>query len=272
MTPALNGATRIIAIVGDPIAQVKSPAGVTQALIGRGCNAVVVPMHVAPKSFDAFMQGLAVAQNVDGIIATIPHKFSAYTHCASASERARLLGAANILRRNPDGTWHGDMLDGAGFVAAIQRAGCIAQGRRALLAGAGGAGSAIAAALLEAGVSELAVHDPDAQRRGDLLRRLARVSGANLSVGFADPSGFDIVVNASPVGMGASDAVPVDAHRLAPHMFVGDVITEPEVTPLLAAARRLGCGTSTGVDMFRQVQELMVEFLRASGPLAPPVT
>ena len=263
MTLALSGATRVIAIVGDPIAQVKSPAGVTQALIERGRNAVVVPMHVAANAFDAFMHGLGVAQNVDGIIATIPHKFAAYRHCTTASEQARILGAANILRRNADGTWHGDMLDGSGFVAALHNAGCVTQGRRALLAGAGGAGSAIGLALIQAGVSELAIHDPDTQRQSDLLQRLARVPGAQVRSGSGDPAGFDIIVNASPMGMRSSEPYPIDVTRLKSTMFVGDVITVPEVTPLLEAARQAGCLTTTGVDMFRQVQELMVSFLLA---------
>ncbi len=268
MTLLLSGATRVIAIVGDPIAQVKSPAGVTQALVERGCNAVVVPMHVDAAAFDAFMRGLGMAHNVDGIIATIPHKFAAYRHCCTASERARVLGAANVLRRNADGTWHGDMLDGSGFVAALHRAGCATQGRRALLAGAGGAGSAIGLALIQAGVAELAIHDPDTQRRSDLLQRLAGVPGAKVRGGSADPAGFDIIVNASPVGMRAADSYPVEPAGLVPTTFVGDVITAPEVTLLLAAARRIGCVTTTGVDMFRQVQELMVAFLLASGPIA----
>ena len=263
MTLALSGATRVIAIVGDPIAQVKSPAGVTQALIERGRNAVVVPMHVAANAFDAFMHGLGVAQNVDGIIATIPHKFAAYRHCTTASEQARILGAANILRRNADGTWHGDMLDGSGFVAALHKAGCVTQGRRALLAGAGGAGSAISLALIQAGVSELAIHDPDTQRQSSLLQRLAGVPGAQVSGGSGDPAGFDIIVNASPMGMRSSEPYPIDVMRLKSTMFVGDVITVPEVTPLLEAARQAGCLTTTGVDMFRQVQELMVSFLLA---------
>ena len=268
MTLVLSGATRVIAIAGDPIAQVKSPAGVTQALVERGRNAVVVPMHVAADAFDAFMRGLGMAHNVDGIIATIPHKFAAYRHCSTASERARILGAANVLRRNADGTWHGDMLDGSGFVAALHKAGGVTQGRRALLAGAGGAGSAIGLALIQAGVAELAIHDPDTQRQSALLQRLAGVPGAKVRGGSADPAGFDIIVNASPVGMRAADSYPVEPAGLVPTTFVGDVITAPEVTPLLAAARRIGCVTATGVDMFRQVQELMVDFLLASGPLA----
>ncbi len=263
MTLLLSGATRVMAIVGDPIAQVKSPAGVTQALIERGRDAVVVPMHVAADAFDAFMHGLSVAHNVDGIIATIPHKFAAYRHCTSASEQAHILGAANVLRRNADGTWHGDMLDGSGFVAALHKAGCVTQGRRALLAGAGGAGSAIGLALIQAGVSELAIHDPDTQRQSVLLQRLAGVPGAQVRSGSGDPAGFDIIVNASPMGMRSSDPHPIDVARLKTTMFVGDVITVPEVTPLLAAARQAGCLTTTGIDMYRQVQELMVSFLLA---------
>jgi len=260
MTPALSGATRVVAIVGDPIAQVKSPAGVTAELLAHGCNAIVVPMHVAPADFGQFMRGMQNAQNVDGIIATVPHKFAAFEHCASSSANARLLGAANVLRRNADGTWHGEMLDGLGFVAGIVKAGCLMAGRRALLAGAGGAGSAIALALLDAGVSRLAIHDADAARRDSLIARLAQRYPGTVQAGSADPRGFDVLANATPMGMREGDPLPLDVARLAPTMFVGDVITVPEHTPLLEAARSAGCGIQTGVGMFREVQALMVRF------------
>ena len=260
MTPALSGATRVIAIVGDPIAQVKSPAGVTAELLAHGCNAIVVPMHVAPRDFDQFMRGMQSAQNVDGIIATVPHKFAAFQHCATSSENARLLGAANVLRRNADGTWHGEMLDGVGFVAGIVKAGCVTTGRRALLAGAGGAGSAIALALLDAGVSSLAIHDAEAARRDSLIARLVQRFAGKVQAGSANPQGFEVLANATPMGMRAGDALPLNASQFAPTMFVGDVITVPEHTRLLDAARAAGCGTQTGVGMFREVQALMVKF------------
>lgn len=267
MTPSLNGATRIIAIVGDPIAQVKSPAGVTADLLARGCNAIVVPMHVAPPDFDQFMRGMQSAQNVDGIIATVPHKFAAFEHCATSSGNARLLGAANVLRRNADGTWHGEMLDGLGFVAGIVKAGCLTAVRRALLAGAGGAGSAIALALLDAGVSSLAIHDADAARRDSLIARLAQRFPGKVQAGSADPHGFEVIVNATPMGMRAADPLPIDAAQLAAGTFVGDVITVPEVTPLLRLAQAAGCGTQTGVGMFREVQTLMVKFFLETMPV-----
>lgn len=265
---SLNGETRVLAIIGDPIAQVKSPAGVTQSLLERGRNAVLVPIHVTPADVDGFLDGLGRARNVDGIIATVPHKFAAYRHCASATDRAHFLGAVNVMRRNADGTWHGDMCDGVGFVDGIRAAGCVPQGRRALLVGAGGAGSAIALALLEAGVTELAVHDGDAARRDALVERLRGRFGARVRVGSTDPDGFGVVVNATPAGMRPEDPYPVDVSRLAPAMFVGDVITAPAVTPLLEAARRLGCPTQVGAGMFAAVRELMLDFLLQAGPLA----
>lgn len=258
----LSGATRVIPIIGDPIAQVKSPGGVTHELNARGLNAVVVPMHVAAADVDAFIDGVSLAKNVDGIIVTIPHKFAAFAHCRTTTERASFLRSVNTLRRNPDGGWHGDAFDGEGFVAGIRGAGW-RPGGGALLVGAGGAGSAIALALLEAGVAELAVHDGDANRRDALLERLRERSGARVQPGSDDPTGFTLVVNATPSGMRASDPAPVQIDKLRPAMFVGDVITLPAVTPLVEAARRAGCRTQVGGGMFAEVMRLMVEFLLA---------
>lgn len=258
---ALSGETRVIAIVGDPIAQVKSPAGVTQALLEKGRNAVVVPIHVSPVDLEAFVRGVSLAKNFDGLIVTVPHKFAAYPLCATATARAHFLGAVNTLRRNADGSWHGDMFDGIGFVAGLRAVGCQPQGQAALLVGAGGAGSAIAQALVESGVASLAIHDGDSGRREALIDRLRSRYAVPVTTGSADPSACTLVVNATPVGMRSGDPLPVDIDKLTPRMFVGDVITAPAVTPLLEAARRIGCGTQVGAGMFLGVRELMVAFL-----------
>lgn len=119
MLEELSGATRLHLIIGDPIAQVKSPAGVTRALQAKGRNAVLVPIRIPAADLDAFMAGVSLARNVDGIIVTVPHKLAAVAHCATVSERARFLQAVNVMRRAPDGRWHGDMFDGLAFVAAL---------------------------------------------------------------------------------------------------------------------------------------------------------
>ena len=261
-----DGATRLIPIVGDPIAQVKSPAGITAALQARGANAYVMPVHVGTGDVDACLDGLSLARNVDAMLATVPHKFAAFRHAATATPRATLLRAANVLRRNPDGTWHADMLDGVAFITALRGAGCDPARQRALLVGAGGAGAAIAHALLEAGVVTLAIHDADRPRRDALLDRLARDGAGRLMAGpliaeSPDPTGFDIIVNATPAGMRADDPLPVQTAYLTPAMTVGDVITVPEVTKLLEAARAIGCPTCTGIDMFSAGRDLIVDFL-----------
>ena len=158
--PVLSGETLVVPILGDPIAQVKSPDGVTRALVARGRDAAVVPMHVLPDDLDTVVRGLGPVRSIAGLIATVPHKFGLAAHCATLTDRAAFLGSVNVARRNPDGSWHGDQVDGAAFVAACRSNGARTRAARALQVGAGGAGSAIALALLDAGVAEL-----DAVRR-----------------------------------------------------------------------------------------------------------
>jgi shikimate dehydrogenase len=261
MPNILDGATRVHFIVGDPIAQVKSPAGVTQAYQERGHNAMVMPAHVVPSALATWVAGVSLARNVDGIIVTVPHKFASFALCATTSERAAFLRTVNTMRRNANGSWHGDMFDGLGFVQAMRDQACPPEGKKALLVGAGGAGSAIAHALVMAGVSALAIHDEDTARRTSLVDRLAGLNQCPVLHGNADPSGFDIVVNATPVGMKEFDPYPLDIHKLEKTMFVGCVITAPAITPLIAAARAKGCATITGAHMFGRVRDLMVDFL-----------
>ena len=265
MTDNLNGESRVHFIVGDPIAQVKSPGSVTQSLQARGLNAWVMPAHVAPPDLADWVKAVSRMHNLDGIIVTVPHKFDCFALCASSTRRAAFLQAVNVMRRDAQGRWHGDMCDGPAYAQALQRKACTLTGRRALLVGAGGAGSAIAYALVEGGVRELAVHDADRTRRDALIVRLSALGAAHISIGSPDPTGFDIAINASPAGMQAQDASPIDTTRMTPVMVVGCVITSPAVTPLIAAARAIGCTTVTGGDMFAEVSGLIVDFLTGSG-------
>jgi shikimate dehydrogenase len=73
----LNGASRLYIIIGDPIVQVKAPAHLTPVIQAQGENAVIIPVRVSPEDFDGFMENVKKAENADGIIVTIPHKFAA---------------------------------------------------------------------------------------------------------------------------------------------------------------------------------------------------
>lgn len=261
-----SGATRVIYVVGDPIAQVKSPYGVTDLLRRRGADAIVVPAHVVPADLAAWVVATQAMRNCDGIIVTVPHKFAALALCSSATPQARSIGAVNVMRREPGGGWHADMCDGAGFVAGLRAAGCEPRGLRALLVGAGGAGSAIAHALVDAGVASLALHDADPQRREQLARKLSAYGGVAPAPGSDSAQGYDLVINATPMGMRATDPLPIRVEHLAPGTFVGDVVTMPLVPPLIEQARARGCRTMTGAAMFEAVRDRMVDFLLEPRP------
>ena len=260
MPPALNGATRIHVTIGNPIAQVKSPAGVTAGFAARGHDAIMIPLQVKPADVEAFFALAKKLPTLDGIIITVPHKPVAFHHCDTTTERARVLEVCNVMRRGADGRWSGDMTDGGGFIAALRKNGFDPKGKRALQIGAGGAGSAIALALATEGAS-VTLCDLDKPKRDALIARLGRHGRTVTATDRPDPAGFDLIVNATPAGMKAGDPLPVDASRLSAGQFVADVITMPAVTPLLAAAQAKGCGTQTGVQMFEAQVDFITEFL-----------
>lgn len=261
MPPSLNGATRIHVTIGDPIAQVKSPAGITDGFHKRGHDAIMIPLQVKPADIESFFALAKKLPTLDGIVITVPHKPFAFRHCDTTSERSRVLEVANVMRREPDGRWSGDMTDGGGFIAALRRNGFDPKGKRALQIGGGGAGSALALALSMEGASEIALVDTDTVKRDALIARLGRHGHKIISADKADPAGYDLVVNATPAGMKSSDPLPVDASKLDAGQFVADIITMPLVTPLLAAARAKGCKTQTGVQMFEAQVDFITEFL-----------
>ncbi|MFP3564564.1 shikimate dehydrogenase family protein [Paraburkholderia sp. SIMBA_030] len=168
MPEKLDGATRLFPIIGDPIKFVKSPQQLTRGFEARSYNGLCLPMQVAKGDLEPVMQALALTGNVDGLLVTTPHKFSAFAHCSTSSDTARLLGCVSVMRRNADGTWHGDMLDGLAFVKAQTDHGARVKDGRALMVGAGAAGSAIAIALLNAGVRELIISDAEESRSSHL--------------------------------------------------------------------------------------------------------
>jgi shikimate dehydrogenase len=257
MLSGLSGETRIHLIVGDPIGQTKSPGGLTRVFAERAIDAVCIPMQVPAADLDAFMTTIKRVPNIDGIVVTVPHKLAASRHCDGLSERARVLGAVNAMRREADGRWSGDMTDGVALLAALRAAGCEPKGLRALVVGAGGAGSAVALALAETG-ARVAVHDIDRARRDDLRGRLA---AWDVAAGSADPETFDLVVNATPLGMAPGDPLPVVADKLQSGAMVADLVTRPVVTPLLAAATERGARIVTGDDMFAPQAGILADFL-----------
>ncbi|MHA3093029.1 shikimate dehydrogenase family protein [Acinetobacter brisouii] len=260
----LNGSTRLYFVVGHPIKQVKSPEGVTHELINKGLNAIVSPADVHPDHFPAFVESTKNMLNTDGLIVTVPHKITALQCCDQVTDRAKFIGAVNTMRRTAAG-WEGDMLDGTGMIQAIKAKHIQLKDKRAILAGAGGAGKAIAYELLMAGVTELAIFDVDTTRQQQLVEHLNALGQGKVIAHNNDPSGFDIVVNATPMGMNGDQSAAYLLDQLTAEMSVADVVTSPEKTPFISKALELGCTVVMGTEMFIQVRDLMVNYLLENG-------
>jgi shikimate dehydrogenase len=261
-SPDITGTTRVYGIVADPIAQVRTPQGLNALMQRHGVDGIMVPFHVAPADLARFMDGMRVMRSFGGLIATVPHKVAMLSLCDIVSERARLIGAVNAVRREADGRLAADMFDGDGFVAGLREGGVEPEGKRAYMAGAGGAANAIAFALAEAGVASLTIWNRTPTKVKALRARLNTLY-PDLAVagGTANPHGYDLVVNATSLGLKPDDPLPLDPTGLEPGMVVAEVVMQPEVTALLAAALARGCRVHSGRPMLACQLTLMARFL-----------
>jgi shikimate dehydrogenase len=192
---------------------------------------------------------------------TMPHKVSTVSLVDEVSTAAKIAGACNAILRRADGTLLGDMFDGEGFVRGVKRNGRELAGKKALVVGSGGVGSAIAASLAAAGVARLGLFDVSKPAAEALAGRLrAHYPKLEIALGSKDPQGYDIVINATPIGMKRGDPLPLDVERIAPSSFVGEVVMKQEVTPFLKAARAKGCAIQVGTDMLFEQIPAYLEF------------
>jgi len=258
----INGHTRLIPHIGYPTHSFKAPLIYNPFFEGRGINALVVPMACQADNFEALLRSLFRLGNIVGALITMPHKVHAAELVDELSPAASIAGACNAVRLGPDGQLQGDMFDGEGFVRGLLRKGVVLSGKRALVVGAGGVGSAIAASLAAAGIGGLGLFDLQAKSVQSLAARLQRhYPSLRLIMGERDPAGFDVVVNATPLGMNEGDPLPIDPTRLAPSTFVGEVVMRTEMTAFLAAAQRQGCRVQIGSDMlFEQIPAYLEYF------------
>jgi shikimate dehydrogenase len=257
----ISGKTTLIAHLGYPTESFKAPMIYNPWFERHGIDAVVMPMGVKAEHYPQVLKSLAQLTNLRGALVTMPHKVTTMGLVDEVTTTARIAGACNAVLLRPDGSLLGDQFDGAGFVRGVQRKGRSLQGARVLVSGAGGVGSAIAASLAAAGVSELALFDANGAAADALAERLrSYYPQLVVGTGSKDPAGFDVVVNATPLGMKEGDPLPFDVDRIAPTTFVGEVVMKSEYTPLLRAARDKGCAVQVGTDMLFEMIPAYLEF------------
>ena len=221
----ITGHTRAFLILGDPIDQVQAPALFNALFRRHGVDAVLVPAQVAAADLSAFAAQALKARNIDGLWLTIPHKTSMMAVLDRCDRLGTVAGAVNAARRNPDGAIEGGLFDGLGFVKALDHFGVPIAGQRVLQVGVGGAGMAIAASLGQRGAGDLQLFDP---------------------------AGFDLVINATPLGLQADDPLPIDVARLDRDSVVVDILMKHHTTPLLRACQARGITAHAGHEMLVQ--------------------
>jgi len=227
----------------------------------RGIDAVVVPMGVRAEHYAAFLRPLFSLSNIRGALVTMPHKVTTSGLLDRVSAAVEIAGSCNAIRKRPDGSLYGEMFDGIGFTRAAKAPGFDFAGTDCLIVGAGGVGSAIAAAIAPERPRSIALYDVRKGVAEALANRLRRhYPGLDVRLGGNDPAGYGLVVNATPLGMTEGDPLPFDPERLSPGALVGDVVLGAGVTPLLQTAARHGCRTLVGTDMLFEQIPAYLEF------------
>jgi shikimate dehydrogenase len=258
----ITGNTQVIAHIGFPTHSFKAPMIYNPYFEHAGVDAVVVPMGCEVQNFPAFLKAVFSLTNIVGALITMPHKVSVVDLVDEVTPTVKIAGSCNAVRRARDGRLQGDMFDGEGFVRGLVRKNCVVKDAKAIVVGSGGVGSAIAASLAAAGVAKLGLFDarrPSAVALAERLKthfpKLAVTTDSN------DPAVYDIVVNATPMGMNVGDPLPMDVSRIPSSAFVGEVVMKQEMTAFLEAVKTRGCRYQVGTDMlFEQIPAYLEYF------------
>lgn len=257
----ISGKTTLVAHIGYPTFAFKAPMIYNPWFDKSGIDAVVMPMGVTPEEFPAFFPHVFKMTNIRGALVTMPHKVVTCELVDELTPTAKIAGAANAVLVREDGSTVGDQFDGAGFVRGVERKGFPLAGTRVLVVGNGGVGSPIAASLAAAGVAGMGLFDPNQSASEALAGRLSEhYPDLQIRTGSKDPEGYDLVVNATPLGMKDDDPLPMDVDRIAPTTFVGEVVMKQTITPFLAAAQAKGCRIQVGSDMLFEMIPAYLEF------------
>ena len=264
-----TGATRLAAVIGDPVRHSLSPTLMNAAFEAAGLDWTYVALEVASAGLPDAFAGVR-ALGIAGLSITMPHKESAAACADQLSPTAERLGAVNCIA-NHGGLLTGHNTDGEGFVRSVQHGFSFdPAGKRCVVLGAGGSARAIILALSDAGASEIVVVNRTLGR----AERAAALAGDRgevvaLEGAHSDLADADLVVNATSIGMGdpGPTDVPFDASVLHEGQILVDIVYKPLETPLITAARAQGVSVANGVAML--AHQAAVQFELWTGVDAP---
>ena len=256
-----TGASRFIFIFAHPAGHVSAPRHYTPYFHDNGLDWHMVPLDIAPEHLTDTIRNLAKSTSVAGINLTMPHKPAAFALCDAVGPAAKFEGVVNTIRIEANGRLVGESFDGGGFLNASREAGIFDPVRRCVVIGAGGAGRAIAHALAAAGLKRLRLLN-EAPGPVDWLASKLRGQFADLDICLEEK--FDdagLVVNATSLGLRATDPMPMDPSRLPGDCAVFDIIAARRTEFMTACAER-GLKVVDGVAMIRHQLPLQTAFWR----------
>lgn len=257
----IRGSTQLFFVVADPVAQVKAPLVFNQIFQAEGVDAVAIPAQVTASNLNGFVREALALGNAAGLLVSIPHKTALARLVSKRDPVAEMAGSVNALKRSAQGELEGALFDGAGFLGAMRHHDIGLAGRRALLVGAGGAGLAIAAALVAMPMSALQVYDPEPGRADQLVQRVAPHASFPVTAAAQNHAdGFDLVINATPLGMKETDALPFNPDVLTSQATVVDILMMAQPTPLLRACAERGLQAVPGHEMLLQQVPAYLDF------------
>lgn len=254
--------TRLVGVIGHPVRHSLSPRLHNTAFRALGLDWVYLAFDVPPGEVPATLAAVR-ALDLAGLNVTMPHKADVAAGVDRLSPAAAALRAVNTVV-NRGGELFGDNTDGEGFVASLGDSGFDPAGRRCLVLGAGGAARAVVRALGSAGAERVSVW----ARREEAAGAAASMTPVGRTGALAEAAEAHLVVNATPVGMGADTRLPLDPDLLHAGQTVVDLIYDPATTPLLAEASRRGAVVANGAGML--VHQAALAFALWTG-LPPPV-
>ena len=265
--PWVDGNSRVYGVIAHPVTHVRAPMVFNPRFAAAGLGFIMVPIDAPPESLEDIIRGLQCVPNFGGLAVTIPHKLAMAELCDDLGTVARVTGAVNAVRFDPDGLLYGDNFDGAGFIAGCRGKGYEVTGKTVLMLGAGGAARAIAAALCEAGVGQLTIANrnfANAQRVVDLLVTnggFANVTARPLAE--IDGAGVDMIINCTSLGLNDGDAMPLALDQVSKDTVIADIIMVPAETKWLQDAARRGLTVHHGRHMLDYQVDLIGRFIGA---------
>src|SRR5271166_3332597 len=254
----LDAATRVYGVAGDPVAHSLSPAIMNAALRRETVNGVYLALHAKTlKDLLACVRDIPI----HGLSITMPYKTAILSHLDNTDSHTTKIGACNTVVRAQDGKLYGFNTDAAGVVRPLEQRITI-EGAKILVLGAGGAARAAVFGLKERGAEVYVLNRTFAQ-----AQKLARSARARtLRRADLKKLNFDVIINATPVGMGNSQESPLNQDEIKAH-YVFEMIYDPPETRFMKLAKAAGAEVIPGVEMF--VHQAARQFEIWTGKPAP---